>query len=366
MDLSVLWFILIAVLWTGYVVLEGFDFGVGMLIKWLPKSEKERRVMLNSIGPHWDGNEVWLLTAGGATFAAFPEWYATMFSGMYVALFLILVALILRIVALEWRGKISDAKWRNRWDNAHLFGAWVPAVLWGVAFGNLVQGMKIEVIGADGALVPAADVAGALATSSHQLTGGFFSLVTPYTLLGGVVTALLFLSNGLLFLSLKTSGELQLRASQAALPASLAATAVAAIFVVWGQLAYSANVFGWIPLVVAALLLVATVVSVKVGKFGIAFTTNALAGAGAVAWIFSTMFPYVMKSSIDPAYSLSIAQASSSAYTLGVMTVVALTLVPIVLGYVAWTYWVFRKRISIDHMPDDPAGLTLEMAETKG
>lgn len=365
MDLAILWFILIAVLWTGYLVAEGFDFGVGMMIKSLPKSERERRLMLNSIGPHWDGNEVWLLTAGGATFAAFPEWYATMFSGMYVALFLLLVALIVRVTALEWRGKISDERWRRRWDNVHLFGAWVPAVLWGVAFANLIQGMKIEVVGRDGVVVPPEAVAGALATSSHQLTGGFFSLITPYTLLGGVVTAALFLSNGLLFLSIKTAGDLRDRAARLSVPVALAATVVAAVFVIWGQLAYSENVLSWIPLVIAAVLLLATVIAARAHKFGFAFTFNALAIAGAVAWIFMSMYPYVMKSSIDPAYSLSIANASSSQYTLGVMTVVALTLLPIVLAYVAWSYWVFRKRITLDQIAEEPAGLPLEFAEAE-
>ncbi|MDO5494366.1 MAG: cytochrome d ubiquinol oxidase subunit II [bacterium] len=358
MDLSILWFLLIAVLWIGYLVLEGFDFGVGMLIRSLPKSEKERRVMLNAIGPHWDGNEVWLLTAGGATFAAFPEWYATMFSGFYLALFVILVALIVRICALEWRGKISDEKWRQRWDYAHVFGAWVPAVLWGVAFANLVQGMAIEVVDrASQTAVAPAEVAASMGTASHQLTGGFFSLLTPFTLLGGVVTAALCLTNGLLFLALKTDGDLRARAEKLALPFALGTTVVAAVFVLWGQFAYSGNAFGWIPLIIAALCLVGVVLTTRMRRYGIGFTLNAVAIAAAVAWVFMSMYPAVMKSSIDPAYSLTIEQASSTPYTLGVMSIVALTLVPIVLAYTVWSYWVFRKRISTKQIPEQPAGL---------
>ncbi|HZK04966.1 MAG TPA: cytochrome d ubiquinol oxidase subunit II [Actinomycetaceae bacterium] len=363
MDLAILWFILICVLWTGYLVLEGFDFGVGMLIKTLPKDEKERRVMLNTIGPHWDGNEVWLLTAGGATFAAFPEWYATMFSGMYIPLFLILVALIVRICALEWRGKIADLSWRKRWDTLHLFGAWVPAILWGVAFANLVQGMQIEVIGRDGSLIPPSGVDAAAAIASHQLTGGFFSLLTPYTLLGGLVTATLCLSNGLLFLSIKTGGDFRHRIEKMTVPAALVASVAVAVFAIWGQLAYSENEWGWIPLILVAATVVSLTVAASRKRFGLAFTLNVVAIATSVVWIFTAMFPYVMKSSIDPAYSLGIDHAASNPYTLGVMTIVAATIVPIVLAYTAWSYWVFRKRISTEQISDEPAGLPRAFTE---
>lgn len=359
MELSTLWFILIAVLWSGYLVLEGFDFGVGMLIKQLPRSEQERRLALNTIGPHWDGNEVWLLTAGGATFAAFPEWYATMFSGMYLPLLLILLALIVRITALEWRGKISDLKWRQRWDTLHNVVAWIPAVLWGVAFANLVQGMQIEVVGRDGEVVSPEAVEGALSTASHQLTGGLFSLITPFTLLGGVVTATLFLTSGAVFLALKTTGDLQKRAGDLAAKLSLVSLAAAAVFVLWGQIMYSRNAIGWLPLVVAALALAGVAAATRLRREGWAFLLNSVAIVAAVAWIFLAMHPYVMPSAVDPAYSLSIEQASSSAYTLQVMTVVALTLVPLVLIYQAWTYWVFRKRISTAQIPATPAGLEM-------
>ena len=216
MTLPIVWFILIAVLWTGYLALEGFDFGVGMLLRVLGRDERERRAMVRTIGPHWDGNEVWLLTAGGATFAAFPEWYGTLFSGAYLALFLILLCLIVRVCAIEWRSKINSRAWRDAWDWAHTISAWIPSVLWGVAFANLVQGMRIEVVRtADGAVVDPARVPAhtLLRGASHQLTGGFLSLLTPFTLLGGAVTCLLFLTHGALFTALKTRGALSERAA---------------------------------------------------------------------------------------------------------------------------------------------------------
>ncbi|RYV52700.1 cytochrome d ubiquinol oxidase subunit II [Pengzhenrongella frigida] len=329
MDLSVLWFLLLAVLWTGYLVLEGFDFGVGMLLKPFARNENERRMLLRTVGPIWDGNEVWLLTAGGATFAAFPEWYATMFSGFYLALLLILVALIVRICAFEWRQKIDDPIWRNRWDWAHTFGAWIPSVLWGVAFANLVQGMQIEII--DG---------------NHQLTGGFFSLITPFTLLGGVTTAALFLTHGAVFLALKTDGEVRVRAGLLAQRLSIGSLLVAAVWAVWAQLAFSSNVFSWVPLVIAALSLVGVVIAARARREGWAFALNAVAIAAAVALIFSIMYPNVMPSSLNPDWSLTIAGASSSKATLQVMSVIALVMVPIVLAYQGWTLWVFRARLT--------------------
>lgn len=190
--LAIVWFVLIAVLWTGYLVLEGFDFGVGMLLRPLSRNDTERRMHINTIGPVWDGNEVWVLVAGGATFAAFPEWYATMFSGFYLPLLLILAALIVRGVAFEYRGKIDSEVWRNRWDWAITIGSWVPAILWGVAFANLVRGVELD--------------------ADHQMTSSFFDLLSPYALLGGATTALLFLTHGAVFLSLKTDGEFRVRA----------------------------------------------------------------------------------------------------------------------------------------------------------
>lgn len=347
MTLSILWFILIAVLWIGYLVLEGFDFGVGMLLPVVAKDDRERTQALRTIGPHWDGNEVWLLTAGGATFAAFPEWYATMFSGMYLALFVILLLLILRISALEWRSKIDTLKWRSRWDTMHTAAAFGVPLLLGVAFANLVQGMHIEVVGRDGQAVPVDQVATSLNTSVHQITGGFFSLLTPFTLLGGLVVVAICFAHGAQFLALKTEGDVRKRANAVVPGASILATVLAALFVVWGQFAYSNNVLAWIPLVVAALSLIAAAAfSQKAMRSeGKAFIFSSVAIAGAVSWVFASMAPAVMKSSIDPAYSLTIDQAASTTPTLTVMTVVAAIFVPPVLAYTIWSYWAFRVRV---------------------
>ena len=357
MTLSILWFILIAVLWTGYLFLEGFDFGVGILLKVIGKNDEERTQMLRTIGPHWDGNEVWLLTAGGATFAAFPEWYATMFSGMYLALSLILFCLNLRISALEWRAKIATAKWRSAWDTIHTVTAVLVPVLFGVAFANLVQGMKIEVVDELTGVVVAPDmVTNSLATATHQPTGGFFSLLTPFTILGGVAILAVCTAVGAQFLALKTEGDVRERANGLAAPLSIAATVVAAIFLIWGQFAYSANVLAWIPLLVAALAIIAsTAFSQKaLRREGLSFILMAVAIASTVTWVFSAMAPAVMKSSIDPAYSLLIDQASSSPATLVVMSIVALIFTPIVLIYTAWSYWAFRKRVSVSDVDQNP------------
>ena len=330
MDLAIVWFLLIAVLWTGYLVLEGFDFGVGMLMPIVGKNDQGRRVALNTIGPVWDGNEVWLLTAGGATFAAFPEWYATLFSGFYLPLLLILLALIVRAVAIEYRGKIDDATWRSRWDWAIIISAWIPAILWGVAFANIVAGVPID---ADG-----------------TYTGGFFNLLNPFALLGGLVTLAIFLSHGAIFLALKTDGEIRERAEAIAKRVSLAAIGVAGAWAVWAQLAYSTT-WTWAAVGLAAVSLVAAWwFSVK-ERFGWAFIANALAIVGAVVLIFGSLYPDVMPSTTDPAFSLTVDNASSTSYTLTVMTWVAVALTPVVLAYQAWTYWVFRKRLSVSDMP---------------
>lgn len=373
MDLSflqILWFILIIVLWIGYVTLEGFGFGVGMLLPILPKNEKERRLALNTIGPHWDGNEVFLLTAGGATFAAFPNWYATMFSGMYAALVVILLLLIVRISALEWRGKLTSIRWRRTWDTLHTVVAWLAAVVWGVAFANLVQGMDIQVgsydtpggefvaVPVDFAADPAAYIDAGLADGArHYLTGGFVSLFTPFTILGGVMVALLFLTHGALWLSIKTRGEFHDRAKSYALKLSVASTVVTAGWALWAQFGYSLNWWSLIPLAIAAICLVASVVAVFSGKDVPAFFLHFAGLASAVAFIFCTFFPNALKSSADPAYSLTLAQASATAPTHTVMLIAAAIFVPIVLIYLSWSYWVFSRRISVDNLSDEPAGL---------
>ncbi len=336
MDLATLWFILIAVLWTGYLVLEGFDFGVGMLLHPLSKDNTDRRLAINTIGPVWDGNEVWLLTAGGATFAAFPHWYATMFSGFYIPLLLILVALILRGVAFEYRHKVDSVKWRNGWDICIAIGSWVPAILWGVAFANLVRGLDID--------------------ADKQYVGGFFALLSPFALLGGLVTLGLFLTHGAIFLALKTAGDFQDRAIKLAARFAIPSAAVAAVWVIWAQLAYSRNAWTWAPLVIAALALVGVVFATRARREGWAFTLNAIAIAMAVVFIFGAIFPNVMPAFIAE-NSLTIANASSSDYTLTVMTWVAVGLVPLVLLYQGWSFWVFRKRLTRESIPPQKSEL---------
>ena len=346
------WFIVIAVLFIGYFVLEGFDFGVGMLMPFLGAShrggdvqvaptgdaadpDKRRRALLNTIGPVWDGNEVWLLTAGGAFFAAFGGWYATMFSAFYLPLFLILIGLITRVVAIEWRGKINNPKWRMWCDVGIGLGSWIPAILWGVAFANVVRGIPID--------------------ADHQYTGGFFNLLNPYALLGGVTTLLVFLTHGAIFLSLKTSGVLERDSKKYAQLLAIPTLVVAAAFLLWTQFAYG-NAWTWIPVLIAALAAVGMVAATQVHREGIAFVCNSLAIAGTVATLFAVLFPNVLPSTTDAAFNLTIANTSSSHYTLTVMTIAALIMTPVVIAYQAWTYWVFRKRISIEQIPA-PIGL---------
>ena len=328
--LSLVWFILIGVLWTGYLVLEGFDFGVGMLLRPLGRTDSERRVIINTIGPVWDGNEVWLLVAGGAMFAAFPEWYATMFSGFYLPLLIILTALILRGVAFEYRGKIDDGRWRERWDWAITFGSWIPAVLWGVAFANLIRGVDL--------------------TPEYEMVSSFWSLLSPFALLGGVVTALVFLTHGAIFLALKTGGEMRERTGKLAARLAVPTVIAAGVWAVWAQVAYSAHTLTWIPVLVAAVALVATVFLTAKRSEGWAFFSTTVAIAAVVIFIFATLFPNVMPAT-TPENSLTIAAASSTPYTLKIMTWVAVALMPFVLGYQAWTYWVFRKRLKVEDIP---------------
>ncbi|PRZ05141.1 cytochrome bd-I ubiquinol oxidase subunit 2 apoprotein [Isoptericola sp. CG 20/1183] len=340
MDLAILWFVIIAVLWTGYLVLEGFDFGVGMLLSILPRGdrehrEKERRVLVNTIGPVWDGNEVWLLTAGGATFAAFPEWYATMFSGFYLPLLIILVGLVARGVAFEYRGKIADPAWARRCDLAIQAGSWIPAVMWGVAFGNLVRGLLLD--------------------ESFQYVGGFWALLNPFALLGGLTTATLFLLHGAVFVALKTDGDIRHRAARLASGLSVVTLVVAGGWALWAQLAFS-EPWTWIAVLVAAGSLVGVVVTTRQRREGLAFALSAVTIVAAVVLIFGSMFPDVIPA-VDGGTSLSVAEASSTDYTLTVMSWVAVFLTPLVIAYQAWTYWVFRRRLSTRDIPA-PAGLS--------
>lgn len=359
--IQLLWWILIAVLWIGYLTLEGFDFGVGMLMRILPKNARERRLTMGTIGPHWDGNEVWLITAGGATFAAFPEWYATMFSGMYLALVVILLLLIVRIVAIEWRSKINSEKWVNFWDYVHTGAAWLVSLVWGVAFANFVQGTEIQVGHYEGTtFVPAdpANVDAALqAGDQHFLTGGFVSLFTPYTILGGLTFVAVFLTHGALFLAIKTRGDFHVRALNLAKKLSVGSALVAAVWVIWGQLAYSANAWGWIPLILAAIGLFGAVAMARQDKDIPAFWFSFGGIAFTVVWVFSTFFPNAMKSSVNDAYHLTISQASATAPTQTVMTIAAIIFIPIVLGYTIWSYKAFSKRLGVENVPEAAAGL---------
>lgn len=333
MELTTIWFALIAFLWVGYFVLEGFDFGVGILLRVLGRDEPERRAMLRTIGPVWDGNEVWLIVAGGATFAAFPEWYATLFSGFYLALFLILVSLIVRGIGIEYRNKRGDAGWRNGWDTAIAIGSFVPALLWGVAFANIVAGVPID--------------------ADKQFTGSLLTLLNPFGLLGGLTTLLLFVTHGLVFLALKTEGELRERAAGLVLKVGLPTAVVAVTFLAWAN-AIRGDGLSIAAAVVAALAFVGALAAAKVRREGWAFMGSAVTIALAVASLFLALFPDVMPSSTDPAFSLTTTNAASTPYTLSIMTVVAVVFAPLVLLYQGWTYWVFRKRVTVTRGPSKP------------
>jgi cytochrome bd ubiquinol oxidase subunit II len=335
------WIALIAVLWIGYFVLEGFDFGVGVLLPVVAKNEAERRTVLTTLGPVWDGNEVWLLTAGGATFAAFPEWYATLFSGFYLALLLILLALIVRGVAFEFRSKKSSPTWRKRWDIAITVSSFLPALLWGVAFANIVAGVPMELNPAGGSL----------------FTGNLFTLLNPYGLLGGLVTLTLFVTHGAIFLALKTDGEIRIRANKIAGQVGLVAAVLAVLFGVWTQLAHSNNtIVSLVFLAVAVLSWVGALAANRLGREGWAFIGSAITMAGVVAFLFACIFPNVMPSSTIADATLTIRNASSTEYTLTVMTWVAVILTPVVLVYQSWTYWVFRRRLSPSQIPNPEHG----------
>ena len=330
MELTTFWFLLIGVLWTGYLFLEGFDFGVGMLVGLLARDDGERRVLINTIGPVWDGNEVWLLTAGGATFAAFPNWYATLFSGFYLALLVILVALIIRGVAFEYRGKRDDPTWRARWDVVIVVGSTIPALLWGVALSNIVRGVPINAAG--------------------NYTGTFFTLLNPYALLGGLVTLTLFLLHGLHFVALKTTGDIRERARAMAEKVVLLVIVLGATFLLWTQFAYGKG-WTWVPVALGAGGLIFAALMNRSGREGLAFIGTGITVAAAVVPLFGCLYPNVMPSTTSAAFNLTIHNASSTPYTLRVMTWVALIFTPIVLCYQAWTYWVFRKRIGTDNLP---------------
>ncbi|MFF3774645.1 cytochrome d ubiquinol oxidase subunit II [Streptomyces sp. NPDC002232] len=331
MELHDVWFVLIAVLWIGYFFLEGFDFGVGVLTKLLARDRVEKRVLINTIGPVWDGNEVWLLTAGGATFAAFPEWYATLFSGFYLPLLIILVCLIIRGVAFEYRVKRPEENWQRNWEQAIFWTSLIPAFLWGVAFGNIVRGVKID--------------------ADMEFVGSFWDLLNPYALLGGLVTLTLFTFHGAVFASLKTVGDIRTRARALALKLGLVTAVLALGFLVWTQVDTGD---GWslAAMLVAVVALVGALMAIGAGREGWSFALSGLTIVAAVAMLFLALFPNVMPSSLNPEWSLTVTNASSTPYTLKIMTWCAAIATPLVLLYQSWTYWVFRKRIGTQHIAD--------------
>ena len=334
MAITTVWFIIIAFLWTGYFLLEGFDFGVGMLLPVLAHDDAERRVLINTIGPVWDGNEVWLLVAGAGTFAAFPEWYATLFSGFYLPLLLILLALIIRGVAFEYRGKRDDPAWRRRWDQAIFWGSFLPSLLWGVAFANIVRGVPID--------------------AHREYAGNLLDLLGPYALLGGLTTLILFTLHGAVFIALKTTGDVRDRANRVARWAVAAAIVLGGLFLLLTQLLYGKPAT-WVTVAVAALGLVGAAVANARGREGWAFAGTATGMAFAVVTLFLALFPHVMPSTIAAANSLTTSNAASSPYTLKIMTVTAVIFAPLVLLYQGWSYWVFRRRIGVGQIPREAA-----------
>ncbi|MGA5203049.1 cytochrome d ubiquinol oxidase subunit II [Streptomyces variegatus] len=331
MELHDVWFVLIAVLWTGYFFLEGFDFGVGVLTKLLARNRPEKRVLINTIGPVWDGNEVWLLSAAGATFAAFPEWYATLFSGFYLPLLLILVCLILRGVAFEYRVKRPEENWQRNWEMVIFWASLLPAFLWGMAFGNIVRGVKID--------------------QDFNYAGGVLDLLNPYALLGGLVTLALFTFHGTVFVGLKTVGEIRERARKLALRVGLATTLLVLAYLLWTQ-ADRGDGSSLVAMVAALASLLVALVAARAGREGWAFALSGLTIVATVAMLFLTLFPNVMPSTLNPDWSLTVTNASSSPYTLKIMTWCAGIATPVVLLYQGWTYWVFRKRIGTQHITE--------------
>jgi len=329
-SLAEFWFALIAFMFAGYFFLEGFDFGVGMLLPVLGKDDTNRRVMINTIGPVWDLNETWLIVAGASLFAAFPYWYATLFSGFYLPLLIILVALIVRGVAFDYRGKVDDPRWRARWDVCIIFGSVVPALLWGVAFANILRGVPID---ADG-----------------NFTGNLFTLLNPFGLLGGLAMVALFCTYGAIFIALKTVGPIRQEARRLAARIGIGAVVLGAIFLVWGLLVHG-DVVSWALGILTAVLLVAGLGANAREREGWAFALVGVAVVGLVATLFVALFPDVMPSSTDPAFSLTVENASSTPRTLALMSWIALATLPFVLAYQAWTYWVFRKRIGRNSIP---------------
>ncbi|UMB72048.1 cytochrome d ubiquinol oxidase subunit II [Mycobacterium paraterrae] len=341
MGLQEVWFGIIGMLFVGFFVLEGFDFGVGMLMEPLARAgggenEHVRRTALNTIGPVWDGNEVWLIVGGAAMFAAFPGWYASVFSSLYLPLLAILVGMIVRVVAIEWRGKINDRTWQGWADAAIAAGSWLPALLWGVAFATLVRGLPVDAGG--------------------QIHLSISDVINPFTLLGGLATTGLFLFYGSVFLTLKTSGAVRDNAARFAERLSIPATGSIGGFGIWTQLAHGKE-WTWLVLITAvAAQLGAAVLVWRRASDGWAFACTAVVVACVVILLFGCLYPHLLPSTLDGRWGLTIYNASSTAYTLKVMTWVTAFMAPLTVVYQAWSYWIFRQRISAEQIPP-PIGL---------
>jgi cytochrome bd ubiquinol oxidase subunit II len=320
------WFIIIAILWTGFFILEGFDFGVGMLHGFVAADDAGRRAAINTIGPLWDGNEVWLITAGAAMFAAFPGWYATMFSGMYLAIVLLLAALIVRGVAFEYRGKRDAASWRRTWDVLLTVGSLLAPLLIGIALADLLHGLPIN--------------------SAQNYTGSFWDLLQPYALWTGVTLVLVCLLHGATFLCLKTTGDMQQRSRQLARWIAPFAGAFVIGFIIWTHVTASTTFFLNVIELLAILAVLAAISLVYNHRDGFAFTATTVTIASCILAIFVDLYPNVMVSSTNPAYNLTVHNTASNPYALKAMTVVVIVFLPLVLIYQAWTYYVFRRRIS--------------------
>jgi len=331
MDLAYLWFWIVAFLFVGYFVLDGFDFGVGMSIPFLGKDDIARRQIINTIGPVWDLNETWVIVAGAALFASFPEWYATLFSGFYLPLLAILIALIARGVSFEYRHQRDSLKWKRAFDRMIFFGSAAPAFLWGVAFANIVQGVPLD--------------------ADHEYVGTVLTLLNPYGILGGLTTLTLFFVHGVYFVALKTDGQVRADARSLAKKAGVLTIALAALFLGWTIVNAASTeaplLLGVVALAgVAALTLIGSWVANLRDREGTAFTLGAVTIVAAVAALFFALFPNVMPSTLAAGSSLTIDNASSTDYTLTIMSWAALIFLPLILAYQGWTYWVFRKRVT--------------------
>lgn len=332
--LQIIWFSLIAVLFAGYFVLEGFDFGVEMNVAALGRGDAKRKgTILQTIAPVWDGNQVWVLVGGASIFAAFPEWYATLFSGFYLALLVLLLVLIVRVCAFKYRAKSDDPRWIRAWDTVHIISGFVPALLWGVAFANIVRGVDID--------------------GSRHVTTSLLGLLNPFGLLGGVVFVLLFWTHGTAYLALKTEGSLRADANRLVGRLIWPTIALAAVFLIWNQLAHSHSALTWIPLLIAAVALVAAAIANRLGREGWTFISTALAIVMAGVHMFGGLFPDVMPGT-NGVNTLTVAQAASSEHTLTVMLIATGIFLPIVLAYQVWAYWVFRHRVTSDDPEDQP------------